>query len=286
MENDINTPLVSIVLPVYNEEVFIKETFETILAQDYINLEIIISDNCSSDKTAVLCRDFALRDQRVQLFEQVVNIGAAANHVFSLDKAKGKYFIFMAGHDKWSENYISANVKALEENCSAILAYGTPFWINEEGKSFDRFSGWYDTRGLKTISRLFFVFWGKPNPILGLIKRSKIPELSNYNFAGADMVILCNLALHGEFIHTVNTSFYRRQNRKPESHAERLRRYRSEEMKISSTFYTSIFPLLRLPIELIRTVLFSQISLRNKFAILLLLLLAIPVKYLAERSID
>ena len=285
-KNDKSRPLVSIVLPVYNEELFIKETLEGILTQDYENIEILISDNHSLDATASLCHEFASQDQRIHFFEQPANIGAAANHIFLLGKVKGKYFVFTAGHDKWSSNYISANVTALENHSSAVLSYGTPRWINEEGEPFDRFSGWFDTRGLTAVSRFFFVFWGKPNPILGLIRLDKFPTLADYNFVGTDMVILCKLALQGEFIHTVNTTFLRRQNRKPENHEERLKRYVSDEMKISTSFLTSLFPLIRLPIELCKAVLTSPLSLVNKFAVMLLLLPSIPIKYFAERLVN
>ena len=283
-KNNNSLPLVSIVLPVYNEELFIQETLENIQAQDYENLEILISDNHSSDNTASLCHEFARRDKHIQFFKQPSNVGANANHMFLARKANGKYIIITAGHDRWTTNYISANVKALEDHTAAVLAYGTPCWIDEEGMSFERFSGWYDTRGLTVVSRFFFTFWGKANPILGLIRRDKFPNLADYNFVGADNVILCLLSLRGEFVHTVNSTFFRRQNRHPENHEERLKRYVSDEMKISTSFLTSLFPLFRLPLELCKTVLTSPLSFANKFAILLLLLPAIPIKYFTEKS--
>ncbi len=277
-------PLVSVVLPVYNEELFIKETLEGILNQDYETLEILISDNHSSDGTASLCREFARRDQRIQFFQQASNVGVTANHDFLISKAKGVYLILTAGHDKWSSNYISANVQVMEDHSSVILSYGTPRWIDETGLPFDRFSGWFDTRGMTIVSRFFFVFWGKPNPILGLIRRDKFPNLEDYNFVGADLVILCRLALQGEFSHTVNSIFTRRQNRQLEKHKERLERYTSEKMKINTSLIGSIFPLFRLPIELFRTVINSPITVLNKFAIILLLIVSIPIKYFTEMS--
>lgn len=288
MTNNSNVfgPLVSVILPVYNEELFIRETLESIVCQDYKNLEILISNNYSSDGTADLCREFANRDQRIKFFEQTSNIGAIANHAFLTSKAKGKYIILTSGHDKWSENYILANVKSLEDNRSALLSYGTPCWIDEKGLPFDRFSGWFDTRGLSAISRFFFVFWGKPNPILGLIRRDKFPDLTNFNFVGADNVILCRLALQGEFIHTVNTIFCRRQNRQSESHKQRLKRYVSDEMKIRNSLFTSLFPLIKMPVELFKTVMLSPVSLTEKLAILFVLLVAMPIKYFSEKQVD
>ncbi len=277
-------PLVSIVLPVYNEEQFIGETLEGIITQDYSNLEILVSDNHSTDATASLCREYALNDRRIQFFAQPSNIGAVANHTFLANKARGKYLIFAAGHDKWSANYLTTNVKALEGRPSAVISYGTPNWIDQDGDPFDRFFGWYDTRGLPVLSRFFFAFWGKPNPILGLIRRDKLPDLAGYNFAGSDNVILCLLSLQGEFVHTVTSSFYRRQNRQFESHDERMKRYVSAELKMTNSFLTSLFPLIRMPLELIKTVFISPISLANKFMILILLLPAIPIKFFVEKS--
>lgn len=277
-------PLITIVLPVYNEELFLRETLESILAQDYQNVEILVSDNHSSDATASICLKYASGDTRIQFFEQPSNIGAIANCMFLVNKAQGKYLIFVAGHDKWSTNYLHSNVRALEGRPSAVISYGTPCWINENGAPFDRFSGWYDTVGLPVVSRFFFSLWGKPNPILGLIRRNKLPDLAGYNFVGYDNVLLCLLALEGEFIHTVSATFFRRQNRQLETHGERMERYGSDESKINSSVLTAFFPLIRMPVELVKTVLLSSVSWVDKLMILALLLPTMPVKYFTEKN--
>lgn len=276
--------LISILLPLYNEENFLRETLAGILSQRYANIEILIGDNFSTDKTFEICQKIMGKDKRASIFRHSENIGAAGNHIFLLNKAKGKYIIFAAGHDRWSDNYIAENVKAIEGSPNAVIAYGTPCWIDQNGKIFDRHSGWYDTRGLTVISRFFTVFWGKPNPILGLIRRDCLPPLDGYKFAGADNVLLCNFALQGEFIHTSNTTFYRRQNRGQESHEQRLKRYKNNEMKISTSVFQKLFPLLRLPFELFKTVAFSSLSFPEKVLISLLLIPSMLVKYLTEKS--
>jgi glycosyltransferase involved in cell wall biosynthesis len=278
-------PLVSILLPVFNEESFIEETLEGIIKQDYRNVEILISDNHSIDNTASLCKKYAQRDKRILFFEQATNLGAIANHEFLLTKARGKYFIFSSGHDKWSSRYIVTAVESLEKYPSAVISYGTPSWIDENGESsFNRFSGWYDTRGLPTVSRFFFALWGKPNPILGLIRRENFPDMAGYNFVGADNVILCLLALQGEFIHVVSATFFRRQNRAIESHEVRLKRYVSDAVKMKTSFVTSVFPLIRMPIELIKIVFTAPISKLDKLLVLFLLLPTLPVKYFTEKN--
>lgn len=277
-------PLVSIIIPLYNEELFLEETLQGVLAQQYPNIEILIADNNSKDNSAAICRKLTQNDPRVSFFQHDKNIGAHGNHLFLFEQSKGKYIIFTSGHDKWSGNYIEENMRSLAENPHAVIAYGTPQWIDHNGKCFDKFAGWYDTRGLTPIARYFTVFWGKPNPILGLIKRQYLPKLEGYGFAGADMVLLCDLALQGEFIHTDNTVFYRRQNRTPESHEQRLERYKSADMQISTSSFERLFPLIWLPIELFKTVLFSSLPIPQKITLFLLLITAIPAKYFSEKN--
>jgi len=280
----LDTPLVSVLVPVFNEELFLRETLESIESQDYQNLEILISDNHSSDHTVKICREYASKDPRITLFEQSQNIGVGPNHILLVGKAKGKYLMFAAGHDKWSSNFITVNVTALESHPNAVVAYGTPCWIDEKGHSFNRYSGWYDTRGLSTVSRFFFIFWGKPNPILGLFRSLTFPDLTDKNFIGADLTILCSLALKGDFIHTFESSFIRRQNRPLEDHKKRIKRYVSNDMKIKSSNFSKFFPLLLLPVRIIHTVIVSSVSKPTKILLLILLLPAIPIKYFVERT--
>ena len=72
-------PLVSIGLPVYNGERYLAEAIESLLAQDYQNIEIIICDNASIDTTPQICQQFQQKDSRIQYFQNKTNIGASNN---------------------------------------------------------------------------------------------------------------------------------------------------------------------------------------------------------------
>ena len=65
-QHDNVLPLVSIGVPIYNEERFLEESLVSLCSQDYSNLEIIISDNASIDGTSEICREFANRDPRIR----------------------------------------------------------------------------------------------------------------------------------------------------------------------------------------------------------------------------
>lgn len=278
-------PLVSIALPIYNEAVHLEETLKTLLEQDYTNIEILIFDNCSTDGTGKICEVFAKQDSRIQYYCHRKNIGVGLNHILAFNMARGKYFMWTAGHDQWSKNLISQSVLLLEEYPSAAIAFGTPEWIDDNGKRLPKNSGWYDTRGLNPIARFSMVFWGSMNPILGLFRRDMMPaDISGYNFAGADLVILGELSLKGEFIHAVNTVYYRRQNRPPETHKARIDRYKSDEMRIGDSYLSKIFPLAKLPLELVRIVICAKIETLTKFFILMTFIPMFPIRYIMDRK--
>jgi glycosyltransferase involved in cell wall biosynthesis len=278
--NKNNFPLVSVAFPIFNEEKFITESIESILNQDYPKLEIIICDNASTDNTGRICEKFANMNSRISYLRQNNNIGAVKNFSFGLSKAKGKYFMWAAGHDKWSPNLITQCVQLLERSPSTTIAFGTPKWIGQDGVELEKHSGWYDTRGLNPVVRFIMTLWGSVNPILGVIRRDCLPDLNkNYNLVGIDLVLLADLALKGEFVHATNAIFYRRQNRPAENYRDKLNRYKSRNTKISNTLFSKLFPLAKLPFALIRTVVQSDIGLLDKIFIMILLFPFLPIKY-------
>lgn len=84
-------PRVSIGMPVYNGDPFIRGALDSLLAQTFTDFELIISDNASTDRTEAICREYAARDIRIRYVRQTENRGAKANFEFVLDKAVGLY---------------------------------------------------------------------------------------------------------------------------------------------------------------------------------------------------
>ena len=111
-------PRVSIGLPVYNGERFICSAIETLLSQTFSDFEIIISDNCSTDKTESICRQYAAKDARIRYVRQTENVGITANFRFVLDAAVGKYFMWAAADDRQKPDFIQTLVKILDDNPS------------------------------------------------------------------------------------------------------------------------------------------------------------------------
>ena len=279
-----DSPLVTIGVIVYNEEPYIRETLNSLLNQDYPNLEIIIADNCSTDQSGTICRSIAENDTRVRYVRHDKNIGSAANSIFVLEEATGDYFMWAAGHDLWAPDLISCCVEALESHPGAAIACATSHWIDATGNPLERESGWYDTRGLGPVRRFFFAFWGNMHPVLGVIRAQHLRSVPRiHRGVGADQILLTELVLRGDFIHVPGTSWSRRQPRDPETYKERMRRYAGKDFRLSGNWMDRRAPLLRLPVEQLRSIARSELRLLEKVAMMLAMLPAFVLRYLDGR---
>jgi len=276
-------PLISVGMPIFNEARFLRETLEAIVNQDYPNIELIISDNASTDATGQICREYAEKYDWICYHRFKTNEGPAKNFDYVLKSATGKYFMWAAGHDLWSANYLSACVDMLESHPKAMIAYGGSNWINDHGEPFGREFGWIDTRGMDVIARYFAVLWGNMHPILGVIRTDALRACPIINTVGTDLIILSHLVLQGDFVHAVEASWSRREFRTENSYQDKLKRYKNKDYGLASTLLNRLFPLARLPIELAKAVIHTKQPLFVRLLILFLLLPSFPVRYIAGK---
>lgn len=116
-------PLITVGMPVYNAGDRLRRAIDAMLAQTETNFELIISDNASTDEiTRTITEEYARRDQRIRLTRQPFNQGIVENFLWVAREAKGKYFLWAAHDDLWSDNYLAALSGRLEEAPQAILA--------------------------------------------------------------------------------------------------------------------------------------------------------------------
>jgi len=95
------SPLVSICIPTYNRERIIAHTIESVIKQSYQNIEIVISDNCSTDKTFEIIKNYSMKDKRIKPLQMKENMGPVANWKNCNDNANGEFIKFL-----WSDDYI------------------------------------------------------------------------------------------------------------------------------------------------------------------------------------
>ncbi len=130
-------PLVSVGIPVYNGGPLLRRALDSIVSMEYPNMEIIISDNASSDLTNDLCSEYAEKDGRITLLRQRHNIGALKNFETVLAHAKGAYFMWAAADDWWDARFIGTLVSELEKHPGAVVAMSAVDRILEDGSFYD-----------------------------------------------------------------------------------------------------------------------------------------------------
>jgi glycosyltransferase involved in cell wall biosynthesis len=119
----IPTPQVSIGMPVFNGEPFIREALNSLLAQTYTEFELIISDNASTDGTEAICREYAAKDKRIRYVRQPTNRGATANFQFVVDEAVGEYFMWAAADDRHHKDFIKITKHVLDAEPEVGLVF-------------------------------------------------------------------------------------------------------------------------------------------------------------------
>ena len=278
-------PLVSIGMPLYNEARFIEASLKSILSQDYPNLEIIISDNASEDETLDICQKLVGKRSNLTIHRFENNHGAAENFRYVLNLAGGEYFMWASGHDLWSSNIVSECVALLEATPTAVIAFGSSIWIDENGHQLAKASGYTDTCGMNPMARFFTVFFGNMHPVLGIIRKSALDQARPIaSVVGADLILLSELVLQGDFVHAKGCQWQRRDFRHESTHADKLKRYRSSEYGLARSLFRGSFTLLRLPLELARNIIHSNLGILEKITVMLALIASLPVRYLAGKQ--
>ncbi len=154
-------PFVSIAIPTYNRaHSYLQSTLESALSQTYDNFEIIVSDNCSTDHTERLVKQY--RDNRIRYFKQPENIGLKNNFNFCVQQAKGRYFLLLCDDDLIDSDFIETCASALEGSKEAgVVVTGTRI-IDEAGKRVSEHPNY-----MKNLSfENFFINWFSRKTVL------------------------------------------------------------------------------------------------------------------------
>jgi glycosyltransferase involved in cell wall biosynthesis len=127
-------PLVSICIPTYNSERYISLTLESILSQTYKNLEIIVSDNCSTDNTIEIVKKFVLKDYRIKLSINKTNLGFSANSNALINLASSEFIAIFHSDDIYDKNIIHEQLEFLSLNPNLAGCFTLGKMINDKGR--------------------------------------------------------------------------------------------------------------------------------------------------------
>ncbi len=128
---------VSIIIPTYNSEDFIRQTIDSVLDQSYTNWECLVIDDGSIDQTVQVIKEYMLVDQRIQLIEKKENSGAADTRNRGIKEAKGQYIAFIDSDDVWHKDKLKKQLMFMQENSCSISFTNYYLVLNDMQTPFD-----------------------------------------------------------------------------------------------------------------------------------------------------
>ena len=142
------TPKISVIVPIYNQVSFIRETVESVLAQDHQNIELVLSDDGSTDGTSEVLREYAAREpERVKMVASDENTGIAGAFNRALDAHRGDYIAWLGGDDVMLPGKLSRQVAALQMHPEAIgCCHDAEVFDSDSGRAYGRFTEVYNGR--------------------------------------------------------------------------------------------------------------------------------------------
>ena len=196
-------PRVSIGLPVYNGSRFLSGAIASVLSQTHGDLELILSDNASTDATEEICRAFAASDPRVRYHRMDVNRGASANFNYTFELARGEYFRWHSDDDLLAPTYLGRCVAALDADASVVLAHSQTLVIDERGEviaelRYDPDHAASPDPGRRIADVLRTDRWCFD--VFGLIRSAALQQTRKLDrYIASDRILRAELALQGRY---------------------------------------------------------------------------------------
>lgn len=118
----VTNPLVSIVIPVYNRELYIEDAIRSAINQSYVNIEVIIVDNCSTDSTWEILNTWVRKDHRIKIYQNKTNIGPVLNWNECFKHVSGEYIKILWSDDWISHKFVEKCLSVFEKNTAFVLS--------------------------------------------------------------------------------------------------------------------------------------------------------------------
>ena len=125
--------LVSVIIPVYNVEIYLRECLQSVIGQTYKNLEILLIDDGATDNSGKICDEIAKEDQRIKVFHRE-NEGVSAARNFGIEQASGGWIFFVDSDDLLMQNTIELSMQYVKPEDDICFIGLKSFNDNEDVK--------------------------------------------------------------------------------------------------------------------------------------------------------
>lgn len=232
-------PIITVGIPLYNEEKYLASTIESVLNQSLKNISVIISDNCSTDRSYEIAQSYAGKDGRIRAYRHEENKGIPYNFTFALMKAETKYFIWLGAHDMMTPEYLKTGVEYLEKNENVLMVYPDAEWIDQENKFISKLEEDIQTTGLSKKDALNKIINNTDSGVAvhSIFVTEALKKIPFGMDVGGEILIFFIMAVYGEIARLNITGLLFRVVRN-ETVTERLKRYKDIKILNSSFNFT------------------------------------------------
>ena len=203
---------VSIIMPVYNAEKYLREAIESVLRQTYTDFELLLIDDKSTDNSKQICREYAKTDRRIVLLENnSESHGPGATRNVGLNYATGEYVYFMDADDWADEELLQCAVNRMQETNADIVQFGVTYERYDENHSEQYFWSGKDILTKDEIKRDFFYYWKENRNSLWmhLFRKELVESIKFENIIiGEDICYIMDALCNTEKIAYIAKSLY------------------------------------------------------------------------------
>jgi len=249
LSRHLDTPSVSTLLTIgmtaYNDEKYLREALDSLLAQTYTDFILLISDDCSTDKTPDICREYAERDSRIVFVRHEKNGGSLANFKYVLSRIQTPFFISCAGHDRYHPQFIEKLLPLIQLE-KVVLAYPRSQIINFDGSLGNIHNDDYTTTSFNEPIERYLYILNELNScaiIQGIWKTKTIRNIYVKPVISNDRLMILHATLQGAFQQYPEILFFMRRNR-PDENTEEM--YQREIRAITGKKYQNFNAILQL----------------------------------------
>lgn len=205
-------PKVSVIIPVYNAERYLREAIESVLKQTYTDFELLLINDRSTDNSMEICREYSKKDHRIVLLENnSEDHGPGSTRNIGLDHATGEYIYFMDADDWIDERLLECAVKRIQETKADIVKFGAVFEKGDRVHSQPYCWNGKDIMTKDEIKKNILNFWKENMNTLWvhLFRRETIKEIRFENMInGEDISYVVDALCYAEKIAYIKEAFY------------------------------------------------------------------------------
>ncbi len=234
-------PLVSVGLPVRNGESTIADVIGSVLGQRYENLELVISDNASTDATESVCRELVRADHRIVYHRHPENVGLLNNFIATIRSAQGTYFRWISDSDTLEPDYTDQCLAAFDADPRVVLVTTGMAYLASDGhartESYTGTGLGSDDPGDRAVEmlRMLNVSYLQLDPLYAMMRRETVVTIPRRNMLREDQIFAVKLALAGPWAHVPRVLARRTWTTGPTSSQARMLGVAPWQSKLANT---------------------------------------------------